>query len=346
MERLRHVAQGPARGDGDRSNAGPCAQAGGDLQDLEGVGGQGAEPPREQLDDVVGHLVPRQRGVVPRPPAGALHQRSILLQERDQPGEEEGVARRPRDEQLGPVRASRLRSTEAVPQPAGDGVDAQRLQDEGRHAPALVGDRPDGLVKPVLGPHLVVPIGADDEQAAMAGVGEQDREEIERRVVSPLEVVQEHHQRMLRSGEDGDEATEHETEAVQGGPGPKGAGGLLRADQDLQLGQDVDEDLPVRADRIQRGRAPRRDRRGVLREDPPHQAAEGLHQRAVRDAAPELVELALDEAPLRAEEGSADLVDEVGLADPGGPRDQQELAPPDAARSTAASIAASCVSRP
>ena len=52
---------------------------------------------------------------------------------------------------------------------------------------------------------LVVAIGADQQQVPHLRLGQQILQQIERRRVEPLQIVEEERQRMLRPGEDADE---------------------------------------------------------------------------------------------------------------------------------------------
>ena len=64
------------------------------------------------------------------------------------------------------------------------------------------------------GTDLVVPIGADQQQVPHLRLGDQMLEQVERRRVQPLQIVEEQRERMLRPGEDAEEAPEHHLEAV------------------------------------------------------------------------------------------------------------------------------------
>ena len=78
------------------------------------------------------------------------------------------------------------------------------------------------------GVDLVVPIGADQQQVPHVRLGQQVLEQVERRRVEPLQIVEEQRQRMLRPGEHADEAPEHQLEAAlrvlrRQAPGPAAA---------------------------------------------------------------------------------------------------------------------------
>ena len=61
---------------------------------------------------------------------------------------------------------------------------------------------------------LVVPIGADQHQVLQIRPGQQILEQVERRRVEPLKIVEKEHQRMFGSGEYADEPPEHALEAA------------------------------------------------------------------------------------------------------------------------------------
>ena len=64
------------------------------------------------------------------------------------------------------------------------------------------------------GRDLVVPIGADQQQVLHIRLGQQVLEQIERRRVEPLQIVEEQRERMLRPREHAEEAPEHQLEAA------------------------------------------------------------------------------------------------------------------------------------
>ena len=101
---------------------------------------------------------------------------------------------------------------------------------------------------------LVVPIGADQQQVPHIRLGQQILEQVERRRVEPLQIVEEQRQRMLRPREDADEAPEHQLETALRVLRRKLRDRRLFADDELQFGDEVDHELPVRAQRLHAGR--------------------------------------------------------------------------------------------
>src|SRR5262249_40366915 len=60
---------------------------------------------------------------------------------------------------------------------------------------------------------FVVAVGADEEKIAEFGSAQQVFQEVERRRVEPLQVIEEKRQRMFRPSEDADKLSEHQLEA-------------------------------------------------------------------------------------------------------------------------------------
>lgn len=123
---------------------------------------------------------------------------------------------------------------------------AERGRRDG-HPGAL--DLGEGNLEWVRGADLIAPVGAENEQAPRVGVREQVLEELEARAVSPLEVIQEEDERALLRREHAEEATEDEVEPVPRVGRPEGRRRGLLADDELDLRDDVDDELPAVAER-------------------------------------------------------------------------------------------------
>jgi hypothetical protein len=91
--------------------------------------------------------------------------------------------------------------------------------------------------------HLVVAKRAEDEQVTGAGRRQQQMQQSEQRGVGPLQVIEKHHERVLRVSEGPKEVLEHDLEAAlrfdRAEPGHVG----LRADHELELGDRVGAEL-------------------------------------------------------------------------------------------------------
>ena len=110
---------------------------------------------------------------------------------------------------------------------------------------------------------LVVAIGADQHEVLHIRPGQQILEQIERRRVEPLQIVEEQRQRMFRPGEHADEAPKHQLEPPLRVLRRKLGNRRLVADDELQFGDEVDHEPAVRAQRLQqvpRANAPARRR--------------------------------------------------------------------------------------
>ena len=106
------------------------------------------------------------------------------------------------------------------------------------------------------GGDFVVAIGADQHEVLQIRPGQQILQQIERRRVEPLQVVEEERQRMLRPGEHADEPPKHQLETPLRVLRRKLRDRRLVSDDELQLGDEVDHEPAVRAQRLQQGVAP------------------------------------------------------------------------------------------
>src|SRR5262249_56380568 len=102
----------------------------------------------------------------------------------------------------------------------------------------------------------------------------------------------------------------------------------LVSDDELELGDDVDHEPTVRAQRLQQGVAPTA-QLGVARaEQRPDEALQRLRERRIRDVALVLIELAGGKEATRWNKHLMELIDDRGLADAGISRDQNQLRRP------------------
>src|SRR5580704_3245657 len=143
----------------------------------------------------------------------------------------------------------------------------------------------------VSGIDLVVPIGADQQQVPHLRVRDQMLDEVERGDIQPLQIIEEQRERMLPPGEHAKKAPEHQLKSVLRFSRRQVGDGRLFPDDELQFGNEVDDDLCVRAKRLCQGASPLLHFRFTLDEDLADQGLEGLRQRRVRYVALVLVEL-------------------------------------------------------
>src|SRR5262249_2441295 len=129
-------------------------------------------------------------------------------------------------------------------------------------------------------------------QWAHVGVRQKVVEERQLRRVEPLHVVEEERQGMLRPGEDAEEAPEHQLEAPVRVLGRQLRDRWLVAEDARELGDEVDQELAVRAQCLPQGGAPTAQLGLARAEQWPHEALKRLRERRIRDVTLVLVELA------------------------------------------------------
>ena len=218
-----------------------------------------------------------------------------------------------------------------------------------RLAMQSIGDKPPDIVEPERGQHdllnpcpgvadrlesphervrradLVVPVGPDQQQMPYLRMRHQVLEEVERRRIQPLQIVEEQRERVLLAREHPEEAPENHLKAVFGVLRRQVHDRRLRSNNELQLGDKIDDQLAVRAQSLAQGVAPPAKLRLVLAEKGPDETAEGLGQGGVRDVALVLVELARREQAAWRDERLLEFVHHRRLADAGIAGDQHEL---------------------
>src|SRR5271167_1650184 len=175
------------------------------------------------------------------------------------------------------------------------------------------------------GADLVVSIGPDQKQVPHLRVRDQVLEEVERRCIKPLQIVEEQRERMLLPREYAEKAPEDHLEAVLRVLRRQVRDRQLSSDHKLQRRNEVDHKLTVRAQRLAQGVPPPAKLRLALAQKRAHKALEGLGKGGVRDVALVLVELAGREEPTRRDEHLVQLVHHRGLADTGIARHKHEL---------------------
>ena len=84
----------------------------------------------------------------------------------------------------------------------------------------------------------------------MSGWVEQIFEQIQRRRVEPLQIVEEQRERVLRARKDADEPPHHRLEAALRVLRRQLGDRRLLADDEFQLGDQVDDQAPVRPERL------------------------------------------------------------------------------------------------
>src|SRR6202521_167182 len=178
-------------------------------------------------------------------------------------------------------------------------------------------DRLKSPQKRVRGSDLVVSIGPDQQQVPHLRVRDQVLEEVERRSIKPLQIVEEQRERVLLPREYAEKAPEYHLEAVLRVLRRQVRNRWLSSDHELQCGNEVDDKLTVRAQRLAQGVPPPAKLRLALAQERAHKALEGLGQGGVRDIPLVLVELAGREETTRRDELLVQLVHHRRLANTG-----------------------------
>src|SRR5216684_5698132 len=150
-------------------------------------------------------------------------------------------------------------------------------------------------------------------------------EEVERCGIQPLQIVQKQRERVLLPREYAEEAPEDHLEAALRVLRRQVRDGWLFSDHELQLGNEVHDELAVRAKRFAQGVPPPANLCLALAQQRAHEALEGLGKSGVRDVALVLVELAGREEAARRHEGLVKLVHHRGFADARKAGDQEQL---------------------
>src|ERR1700682_2346572 len=132
---------------------------------------------------------------------------------------------------------------------------------------------------------LVVPIGADQHQVPHLRVRDQMLEQVERRRIKPLQIVQKQRERVLLAREHPEEPPEYHLEAVLRVLRRQIRDRWLFPDHELQLGNEVDDELSIWAQRLAQSIPPPAKLSLALGEERAHKALEGLAQGRVMDVA-------------------------------------------------------------
>ena len=193
------------------------------------------------------------------------------------------------------------------------------------HLRSDLADRVELARQRMSGIDLVVAIGADQHEVLQIRPGQQILEQVERRRVEPLQIVEKQRQRMVRSGKDTNEPAEYELETPLRLLRLKVRDRRLVSDDELQFGDEVDHELSVRTERLEKGVAPLGQLGVTLAQQAANEALESLGDRRIGNVALVLVELAGGEKAARRDQHPVQLMDDGGLADAGIAGDQHEF---------------------
>ena len=175
------------------------------------------------------------------------------------------------------------------------------------------------------GRDLVVPVRADEQEVPHIALDHQVLEQVKRRDIEPLQIVQEQGERMLGPSEDSEKPSEHELEAALRVLWRQFRDHGLVADDDLQVGDEIHHELAVRSERLMERLSPATQFVVAFGQERTDQALKGLREGRVRNVAFVLVELARRKQGARRNECLVQLVHDGRFADPGIARDEHEL---------------------
>src|SRR5215471_3611003 len=139
---------------------------------------------------------------------------------------------------------------------------------------------------------FVVTAGADEEKIAKFGPAEQVFQQVERRRIEPLQVIEEERQRMFRPREDTDELPKYQLEAPLRVLWRKLRDRRRLSDDELHFRNEIANQSSIRPQCLLQRVAPPREVPFALAEQRPYQVLKGLCQRGIGDVAFVSVELA------------------------------------------------------
>src|ERR1700675_606037 len=142
------------------------------------------------------------------------------------------------------------------------------------------------------GSDLVVPVRPDQKQVLNLRMRDQVLDEIERRGIQPLQIVEEQRERMFLAREHAQEAPENHLEAVLRVLWWQIWNRRLFPDHKLEFRNEIDDQLTIWTERLEQAVPPPAERLLVLGEERADQGLERLAQGRVWDVALVLVELA------------------------------------------------------
>ena len=186
-------------------------------------------------------------------------------------------------------------------------------------------DRFERPQKRVRGADLVVPVGPDQQQMPHLRVCDQVLDEIERRCVQPLQIIEEQRERMFLAREHAEEASENHLEAVLRVLWRQIGDRRLFPDHQFQFGDEIDDQAAIRAQGFPQRASPLVQLDLAFAQDMADQGLERLREGGVRNVALVLIELAGREQASRRNERLVKLIDHRRLADAGIAGDQHEF---------------------
>src|SRR5271165_4673025 len=119
-----------------------------------------------------------------------------------------------------------------------------------------VADRRERPEKRMVGADFIIPVGSHEQQASNFRVRDQVPEQVKRRSVDPLQIVQEKGEQVLLARECSEEAAEYRLKTILGILGRKIWNWRLLSNNKFQFRNQIYNELAVRADRLAQGFAP------------------------------------------------------------------------------------------
>ena len=292
-ERPVHFFLGPAMNEGEGRHLGDISQTGELSERAPSRYGQAAELRRHEIHHIVGEALGADARQVPAPAGrGGIESQKFLLRQGDHElDREERIAAGLLEHQLGQG------SHFGPPQMQGIGQQPRHILRGERGKRDFLRPSP-GLADPrqhpregVRGADFIVPIGAQQQEMAHLLMQHEMLDQIERRPVQPLQIVEEQHQRMLGPSEDAEEAPEHQLKPILAILGGKIGDRRRLADDEGELRDQIDHEPAIGTKRFEQAVPPAAQLRVVLAEQLANETLECLSQRRVRDVALVLVEL-------------------------------------------------------
>ncbi len=304
-----------------RGDLGDVAKTGQQSQRLLRRFRQAAQLRSHEVGDVVGEALGANAIDVP-PPDGGIRiecDEALVGQHRDELNQKERIARRLLEQHFG----QRLHDFRCPMERVGDQLfhvlRPERRQHDFLDARPRIANLRQRTHERVRRADFVVAIGSDQQDVAHFFIGDEALEQFESGGVEPLQIIEEQSERVLRASEHAEKSPEHHLESILLVVRRKGGDRRLFADDAGKLGNQIDHELGVRAERLQQSVAAAAQFRVVFGKDAADHALKRLRQGRIRDVALVLIELAGREKSARRNQHFVQLVDDGGLAGAGVP---------------------------
>src|SRR5260370_10663200 len=309
---------------------GDAAEAGELLQRRLGLDGQTGQPPDHEVHHSVGVAVGVNAIELPAPARRVMieAEQPLFGERRNELNGEKRIAARPLVHQLRKRGGTARRAAERIRDEPPHVFPGERRKTDLLHECSRLADSIELPHQRMSAIDLIVPVRADQHQVLQIRLGQHILEQVERRRVEPLQIVQKKRQRMLGPREDAEKPPEHQLETALCLLRRQLQDGRLLADQELQFGDHVDYEPRVRAQRLAERIAPAGELGVALAQKRADQALKRLRQRRIGDVALVMVELSGGEKAARRHQRLVQLVDDGGLADARVARYQNPLRPP------------------